>query len=229
MALWTWRTLGDESVEVDRKDGAGPTTAGSEFAFNVEPTQQRVMQWLPLAEKYSKKHGVPVSWILGVIFAESGGNPAAENPCCVGLMAIHLKAHGKSRAAMLNPDLNMDYGTSLLARSRNKGFDLPQAASIHVAGGGYKLEPRPGTCSSARVHPAFASSPWGMCEHMFPKTGGDGAVGYIDRVVRANNSFIRLLGLSRPEPLAAGIGQKALPLLLGVGIGYFGVELLRAR
>ena len=207
MADWRWRTLPDETVEVDRRDGRGFSTAGSEVGFGVEKAQARVLAWAPIGDKYAQKYGVPLSWILGVMFAESGGNPSAENPCCVGLMAIHLKAHGKTRAQMLDPEQNIDYGTSLLARSKNKGYDLPAAASIHVAGGGRRLVPHAGTCSSARgKHPSFpAGSPWGMCEHMFTKTMGDGSVGYIDRVVRANNSFAALLAGRQPGAAPPGL------------------------
>ncbi len=229
MALWSWRTLPDESVEVDR--GTGMALEGSKEGFGIRKSQERVLQWAQLAAKYSKKYDVPASWILAVVFAESGGDPKAENPCCVGLMAIHLAAHGKTRADMKDPDKNMDYGTSLLAASRNAGYDLPASASIHVAGGGSKFKPHAGTCKSARdKHPSFPTgSPWGMCEHMFTSTHGDGSVGYIDRVVRANNSFVSLLaGLSLPNgpqpPIQLAGFSSPLPLVAGVAVGFIAIQ-----
>lgn len=222
---------------------------GSKEGFGVQKAQERVMQWAPLAAKYSQKYGVPASWILAVVYAESGGNPKAENPCCVGLMAIHLTAHGKTRGDMLDPDKNMDYGTSLLAASRDAGYDLPASASIHVAGGGSQFKPHPGTCCSAMCkpscpidpktgkrrctqHPDFpGGSPWGMCEHIFPKTQGDGAVGYIDRVVRASNSFVSLLsGLplpgpnGPPVPIPLARAESPLPVVAGVAMGFFAAQ-----
>jgi len=201
----------------------------------VHQAAERVLQWAPLADKYGDKYGVPPSWILGVIYSESGGDPAAENPCCVGLMAIHLAAHGKTRSEMLDPEANVDYGTSLLAASRLRGYDLPAAASIHVAGGGRDMKPHPGDCRSAvGIHPDFPDgSPWGMCEHMFPRTHGDGAVGYIDKVVRANNFMIDALGARLPMPptpfppgriAPASVVGSIVPFALGAAAGYLALD-----
>lgn len=229
MPLWSWSTLADRSVEVDRHDGFGPVRPTSGEHAEVVRTQQRVLDWeRPAAEKASK-YGVPLPWILAIIYAESGGRPDAENPCCVGLMAIHCVAHGKSREDMLSPDKNLDYGTSLLAESRRRGYDLPATASIHVAGGGTEYKPHSGTCSSAMVSSAFPDgSPWGYCEHMFTARQGDGAVGYIDRVVRANNSFIDLLaarGIDPSDPWVAGSGA-AVESLSGRLAAFVGAALL---
>jgi hypothetical protein len=232
--MWSWRTLPDERVEVDKGDGMGFAVPVSGDVPAVHQTAERVLQWAELADKYGAKYGVPPSWILGVMFAESGGDPNAENPCCVGLMAIHLAAHGKTRDEMLDPDANLDYGTSLLAQSRLRGYSLPEAASIHVAGGGRDMKPHSGTCTSAvGVHPDFPDgSPWGMCEHMFAKTQGDGAVGYIDRVVRANNFMVDALAQRLPEPprpipwLAGqrGVGATVWPFALGAMAGYLALD-----
>lgn len=214
MAKWSWQTTPDEAVDVDFGDGNGLVRPVSLDHAQVRATQDRVMEWGPLAAKAGSKHGVPLSWILAVMYAESGGVADADNApaCggtgCVGLMAIHWAVHRQTREDMLDPEKNLDYGTSLLAESRRRGYDLPASASIHVAGGGTEYKPHPGTCCSAKCKPTCThgctehpehpeGSPWGMCEHAFPSTQGDGAVGYIDRVVRANNSFIdRLAGKS---------------------------------
>jgi len=255
MGIWSWRTLPDESVEVDHGDGVGFFKPLSHEHPQVVDTQQRVMGWRELAAAAAAKHGVPLSWILAVVYAESGGQADADNApaCggtgCVGLMAIHWKVHGQSRGDMLDPAKNLDYGTSLLAESRRRGYDLPAAASIHVAGGGTSYTPHSGTCSSAMVSPDFpGGSPWGMCEHMFPSAQGDGAVGYIDRVVRANNSFLELLGDSespetpQPEPLpvpeefgplraapTAPAKGRWLALAAGGIVGYAAIERLTER
>jgi len=65
---------------------------------------------------------------------------------------------------------------------------------------------------------------------MFPKTWGDGAVGYIDRVVRANNTFIDLLDQARwqpPEMRPAKVGSALAPFAAGSIVGYLSVSLLR--
>ncbi len=250
MALWTWRTLPDERVEVDRGDGNG--FQALPLAMVEHPAMQarlkRVLQWLPLAEKYGAKSGVPPSWILGFINAESGGDPKAEHYSCAGLMAIFWSIHGKKGQDMLAPDKNIDYGTSLLAKMRAQGHDLPATASLYVAGGsrreGNKIVPKAGTCCSAMCresckkctqHPNYpGGSPWGMCEHMMPRTDVDGSVGYIDRVVRGNNYFAEALQgrvkpppeLPAPPPATASAGGKLLWVAAGAAAGYAGIMML---
>lgn len=252
MALWTWRTLADERVEVDRHDGAGPSTEGPTEVASVAATAQRVSQWTGLAAKYAEKWDVPISWILAIIMAESRGNPKAENWCCAGLMAIYWSVHGKTKQDMLDPEKNVDYGTSLLARARSQGYDLPAAASMHVAGAKSdaqgNLTPHGGGCCSARCapscdqntcveHPDFpAGSPWGMCEHMFPRTDGDGSVGYIDRVVRFNNYWVQRLGQSQPaqppgqvlptKPASASTAATLVAFAIGAAAGYEAIKLV---
>lgn len=232
MALWSWRTRPDGVVEVDKGDGFR--------VFRLEAGQDvlaRVLDWSGLASKYAAKHGVPLSWILGTMYAESGGDPRAENACCVGLLAIYVKgphpAHpSKTREQMLDPNQNLDYGTSLLAKSIAAGYDLPRTASIHVAGGGASYKPHSGTCKSAMAHPEFpGGSPWGLCEHMFPQTWSDGSVGYIDRVVRANNSAIEALARKPrnrhpPSPMSPRFTHPLallVPMAVGVAAGYSAV------
>jgi hypothetical protein len=206
-------------VEVDR--GQGPTSAESVAVPDVVATSKRVLAWRDLAEEKAAKYGVPASWILAFIFAESGGNPAAANFCCTGLMAIMTQppVHHKTKAQMLDPEQNVDYGASLLAQSAARaGNGLPEVASIHVAG------PKKGTADVPKTN---VSSPWGMSEHMWlDKPAGDGSVGYIDRVVRANNMFVRLLAedalppVEAPPSALAKAGGQATPLLLGVAVGF---------
>lgn len=221
MALWSWKTLPDGRVVVDKGDGE-PQAYESVPVAQVVSTAEKTMQWRPLAEQMAAKHGIPVSWILGVIFAESGGKPDAANACCTGLMAIMTQppVHGKSKAQMLDPEQNVDYGASLLAQSASQGNELPQVASVHVAG------PKKGTLAEPKQN---IHSPWGMSEHMWlDHPQGDGSVGYIDRVVRANNMFVRMLEGELPKPPAlAKAGGGVAPFVVGALAGLAGVVGLR--
>lgn len=234
MSRWAWRTAPDERVGVDRDDGQGFVVSTLNEVPGLAATRARVLEWLPLAQEKAAKYGVPVSWILAIITAESGGNPSAENYCCAGLMAIYYSVHGKTREQMLDPEQNVDYGTSLLARSRADGLDLPQAASVHVGGAkavNGHLVPHAGTCASAvGIHPDFMEgSPWGLCEHMFPKTQADGSVGYIDRVTRASNMYLDVLSGIEPHPGPYPVpvprpgktfAKQLVPIVLGTALGY---------
>lgn len=210
MTTWRWRTAPDGRVEVDK--GSGFETPVLLDHPNVRKTLDRVLQWRSLVEKYAAKHGVPLSWLLGDIYAESGGNAAAQNHCCYGLMAIFAKVHGKTPAQMLNPDENVNYGASLFAASRAKGLDLPAAASVHVAGGGMSGTPHPS-----------ATNPWGMREHSWvDRPDADGSIGYIDRVVRANNTFVKLLG---GRMLAGAMPAGGVEWLFAAGAAIAGFKL----
>jgi hypothetical protein len=219
MALWSWKTLDDGRVVVDKGDGFQPYE--SEPVAQVTSTADEVMAWRELAEAKAAKYGVPASWILAFIFAESGGNPSASNFCCTGLMAIMTQppVHGKSKAQMLDPEQNVDYGASLIAQSAGGGNELPGVASIHVAG------PKVGTATEPKQN---IHSPWGMSEHMWlDNPQGDGSVGYIDRVVRANNMFVRLLSGSQhvpppttePPPPLAKASSGLVPFAVGGALG----------
>lgn len=228
MAAWAWRTLPGGRIEVDRHDGHGFVVPKLNDSPGMRTIEDRVLAWRRLAEDKGKKYDVPPSWILAVITAESAGDPKAENYCCAGLMAIYYSVHNKTREEMLDPEKNVDYGASLLGQSRAAGLDLPATASVHVAGGSRQsgmLRPHPGTCGSAKgIHPDYPEgSPWGYCEHMLPQTAADGAVGYIDRVVRAHNTYVDRLGVTVPPlpgPSPAGMGRQLLPFVLGAAAGY---------
>jgi hypothetical protein len=218
-------------VDVDRGDGAG--FVRPKFPADL-PQVERTQQWIPLARKYGAIHGVPPAWILGTIVIESGGDDLADNIAsggckskgvstgCVGLMAIHWAVHGQTKSDMLDAEKNIDYGTSLLARSAAKGYDYPQAASIHVAGGGTTMTPHSGNCPECRRH---GFCPWGMCEHK----------GYIERGVKAVNVFTDILGDRPPLPgnglppvplKTAGVGGTLLVFGAGAVVGYYAIEFL---
>lgn len=206
MSRWRWRTEPDGSVVVDKGDGF------ERLRYDPVPEAiYRALDWSDLAERYGRKHGVPPEWIIAIIAIESGGDPAAQNKCCAGLMAIYAKLHGKTRQEMLDPEKNVDYGASLLGRSRKKGLDFVESASVHVAG----------ATRTGQPHPS-ATSPWGI------RPSDEAHAPYIGRAVRALNTVIdeagERLSTRRPTDLSAvtakaGAGSVLVPLGLGTAAG----------
>lgn len=183
MSLWSWITTPDGYVEVDKGDGLGY----QRIEIKPGPATEKTLTWLDLVAEKCIKYNVPIPWILGIIRSESGGDPNAslvtENERSYGLMAINIKAHKSvTKEQMLNPEQNLDYGVSLVADSYNKGFDLVESASIHNGG---KIS----TSYNGKAGDPHKSntSPWGLRE-----TSGK-PYGYIERVVRSQNYFRRIL------------------------------------
>jgi len=166
-----WTTRQDGVVEVD---GTVPMLS----AAGRETMRRRVLRWLPSATRHGDANHVPVAWILGVIYAESGGVATVVSPDRGhGLMQLThpsvFKGH-RPLSTLANPDLNIALGVELMASLRRSvGFDLPKIASGYNAGLGKTGSPH-----------ASSSSPWGMRETR----------GHIDRVVRAANTAAQLLG-----------------------------------
>jgi soluble lytic murein transglycosylase-like protein len=106
---------------------------------------------------------------LGVIWAESQGNPNAKSSAgALGLMQV-LSAEardGRTDSELLEPGNNIRAGAKFLAKIKRSGDQLPEVASKYNAGA--ELDGRP--------HPS-SSSGWGMREQP----------GYIKRVVAGNN------------------------------------------
>lgn len=180
MDAWKWRTLESGLLEVD----AG--TGWSVIELPGPDAQTKATEaWLPSAKLHARAHGVPVSWVLAVIYAESGGNPTVRNACCAGLMALSLAVYKISEAQAFDPEINIELGTKTLGQYRAQGWDLPEVASMYNAG------PKAG-----RPKPDL-SDPWGMVENRpaVPWTG------YIEKVVRAANWWRRReLGAEVPAP-----------------------------
>jgi hypothetical protein len=208
MSTWSWRTTAAGFVEVDKGDGVFQRITWDKTIPQLEKTKQ----WIELAREKSTKYNVPLHWILGVITAESGGDPSAHNWCCYGLMAIYLKVHNKTSSEMADPDTNLDYGTSLLASSVKKDLDLPQTASVHNAGGGTTGTPW-----------ASSKSPWGMREN----------TSYIENVVKSANWFLDFLGTYEPvqEPIPVATPRQTFTTMVlmtsGFAIGYLGLDAVR--
>jgi hypothetical protein len=147
--------------------------------FPILPPQDRAAfrnnvatPWSALAIKYGALYNVPVEWILGVIDAESRGNPRAKSKDGgYGLMQITHPSLmvGHAPEDFFDPELNVQTGTKVLGDLRaHIGDRLPEVASAYNAG--------PGPGGFARVD---QSDPlWGLRN----------APGYISRVVMSANT-----------------------------------------
>lgn len=161
-------------------DGTVPKLPASSLAV----FRERVMRWRPEATAAAKKYSVPLHWILGVIWAESGGRPEVVSPDGgYGLMQLTHSSvfQGHSPQATLDdPALNIDLGTHLLAKlsSHLHGL-LPHVASGYNAG----------VAGAGTPHPS-STSPWGVRE----------TPGHIDRVVAGANTALSELKAHDTEP-----------------------------
>lgn len=202
---WQWRTRGDGLIELDRHDGRGfvvPTLP--QFDVGTAPHIARTGAWRSLVEQIAGPRGMSLPWCLGVIFAESHGDPNAVSPAGArGLMQIMpttAKAYGVSTPDdLFRPHINVDCGARILVEFRNKGFDVPQCASMYNAGPSQKTGgPKVST-----------KSPWGMVED----------IGYIERVVSATNFYTKALGYSGGTPRQTrSSGGSLMPLLVVGGL-----------
>ena len=179
----TWETLPSGIVVVD---GTAPTLAGP------GKNTRRTDYWAPLASRWAKKRGVPLSWVLAIIRSESAGFPDAKSGVgAIGLMQVVPKWHNITAAELLDPERNIRKGTDILRRLRALGLDLPRTASSYNAG--MATDP-------LRPHPS-TSSPWGIREQP----------GYISGVVAGQNWYNKRLAdgdvpLSHPgNPLLGGL------------------------
>jgi lysophospholipase L1-like esterase len=165
-------TMGPRHEVVTRDRGG----AGEPEVLIYAPTEAAafhrrvVVPWLASAQRASKKWGVPVSFILATIEAESGGDPRAKGPPNgIGLMQLDAAAakQGHSDEELMDdPDLNIDLGARVFAMNiKRYGLDLPHLSSAYNCG---TALPRPGTL-------------WGLCA---------AAQAYLTRVVLANNTYL---------------------------------------
>lgn len=201
MIKFNWRSRSDGIIEVDHGDGKGfvvPTLP--QFDVGVAKQIARAGQWKSLASDIATANGISVPWCIGVIYAESAGNPNAVSAAGArGLMQI-MPSTGKAYGVpnpddLFLPHINIDCGSRILVEFARKGFDVPRCASMYNAG----PSPQTGGPKSS------TKSPWGMVED----------AGYISRVVAATNFYTTALGygggqlVTRPRP-SGGLG---LPLL----------------
>lgn len=203
---WTWNTNADGEVYVNRGDGLGfirPTLDPK--LPGVNDRIARVVSWAPLAAEIGEPNGSPLHWTLGVIYAESAGNPNAVSPVGArGLMQIMpatAKGLGYDPESMFQPAPNIGAGTTLLGDFRSKKFDFPAALSMYNAGPAVPMRPK-----------KSLKSPWGYVEND----------GYITTATSAANYFRREFRHPDPIPknnvVRAG-GSIFIPILIA-GFAY---------
>ncbi len=178
-----FRTDSFGSVEVDGKLPTLTFAEGQRF-------EKQVRQWQHFAHDASAETGVPVPWILGVIWAESEGHPNARSSAgALGLMQVLSPEArgGHSDAELVDPETNVHAGARFLARIRRPGDQLPHVASKYNAGA--ELDGAPHRSSS---------SPWGMREQR----------GYIDRVVAATDFEVTMMSVIE-YPVSRTLGQNS--------------------
>jgi soluble lytic murein transglycosylase-like protein len=204
VATWSWKTDPDGHVEVDQGDGNGFVAISLPAAG--DRATAKTEQWAGLAQKYATLYGVPLSWVLAVIYAESGGDPTvgSSDDLGAGLMQLTLSVYGLTRAEAQDPETSVRLGTQTLGQARQRGNDLPAVASVYNAGGGHTGTPH-----------ASATDPWGYVETRpsLPYSG------YIEKVVRASNYFLGRfpngVAPSGPSSLASVGGGAALFAVAG--------------
>lgn len=180
-----WRTLPDGRIEVDGEGIVLPRSAAHE-----QRIQRVAAKWADLAREQSARTGVPASWILAIVDAESSGDPSVVSPVgAVGLMQIMPSWwRGNTAEQMKDARTNATIGTDLLAdiaRRPGVAWELPKAASVY-------------NCGSDKASGEPRSRPdtrWGMCAEGW----------YLDDVTRANNRAVELLGQARPASSGGGL------------------------
>lgn len=164
----TWRTLSSGQIEVN---GKVPLLDGS---ARQALRRQVLERWGEIARAEAARAGVPLAWVIAVIWAESRGNPAAVSPVgAAGLMQLYSAEAlaGRTKSEVIaEPSLNIRLGSRYLARIAKRGDTLVEVASKYNAG-----QARDGS-------PHEGGAPWGYREN----------AGYIAAVVEAANTFIEL-------------------------------------
>lgn len=156
----------------------------SDSGVRVEVTdlEKTVTRWVPdITSVLGKNHwGLPLSWAMGMIYAESrGDDKALSSDGGVGLTQVtHPSLKGAlTEEQLLVPVTNLTIGLGFLYRIAVKDSLLPRVAATYNAGGVYEATHYSGT--EGKKYP----NPWAMrC-----------SLGYIDRVVAAANAAERWL------------------------------------
>lgn len=140
-----------------------------------------VRNWKDLVEEASVDYHVPIAWIYGIMWSESGGDPKAESPAgALGLMQV-MPVHFKPGENALDPRTNVRRGVSLLQSAHAKAPDLVQVASIYNAG-----------------TPPDGKGPWtnevwlaaGRKPSQTTRWGYAAEPSYLDHVVAASNTYL---------------------------------------
>ncbi len=202
-ATWTWTTDADGFVIVngDRISLGSDSPASNAFDAHV-------WRWASLAKLHGDRNGVPTHWILGMVYAESGGDPDAKSfDGGYGLMQLTSAAarQGFAYDALRDPDLNIRLGAEFIRKIVRTGDDLPRVAAKYNAG-----SVRPST-----------DNPWGM-----HSTGN-----HISRVVKAANYALERLLTEPvpPAPVSEPSSSGGLPSGVGLAMAMWalrGLDLL---
>ncbi len=88
------------------------------------------LAYVQLADKWAKRRGLPLNWVLATILVESGGKPNVAGDAdgrSAGLMQVNTVAHademaraGVTRAQMFQPATNVEWGTKYMREFRDK-------------------------------------------------------------------------------------------------------------
>lgn len=90
-----------------------------------------------LIQSASARYGVPVALIKGIISAESGWNPNAASSSSYGLMQLNSAYfHNSDGSPILDPELNVDRGTSVIADQLSRRPSVELALAAYNAGTG---------------------------------------------------------------------------------------------
>jgi hypothetical protein len=214
----SWRTNPDMSIELETAEGI-PLYAPTSSTYTVLTNVWR--NWASIARWAAKRSGIPTSWVIGFICAETGNwakDPAVEaycgpwstvchNPCCAGPMQVmvtpypNYKTYGgyPNATDMQDPAKAIDTGAKMLARmaqNSNVQGELPALAATYNSGGVY--------CDGQNEFGLRSDS------------------GYIRRVVTFNNTAIAALNVNRDASLVRDL------LLAGafLGAGYLSYHYL---
>ena len=214
---WVWRTTSDGYVEVDQGQGFEAVSLPK-----ADSASDRTEGWLSLAQRYAAISQIPPSWILAVIYAESGGvaTSGSSDDLSAGLMQVTFSTaslvEGRpiTRADLVDPETSIRIGSKILGKYAAEGNDLPAVASMYNAGPSLLDQTRPKSNST---------DPWGYAETRpsLPYSG------YIEKVVRAQNYFLDRLGAIGPSPspggglIQAGLGSSLLVVALGGAAGFY--------
>lgn len=169
-----WTTLPTGHIAIGR-------LMSETFTVPLAPNDERlrrVLRWGALAQQVAKPRGVPVAWVLGLIWRESGGDALSrDDDQRVGLLKIPPERWGEhSPSALLQPRCNLEVGVAWIAEALRYSEQWPPIVSLYRSGG---------ELTEHGLWQPFPSneSPWGMLE----------PAGYIDQVVAATNSFFSAL------------------------------------
>lgn len=140
-----------------------------------------VSHWRELVTEASLDYRVPESWIYGVMWSESKGDPTARSPAgAIGLMQV-MPFHFKDGESPFDPRTNIRKGVSLLQLAKAKSPDLIRAASFYNAGGN-NGSPWTNDAWLAAGRKVSQTTRWGYAAEP----------SYLDTVAAANNTFLAL-------------------------------------